>query len=53
MDTILRRLRSVTHGYHAASHERSLGLFGAWRALDDDPVLLCDCGRDHSADRTT
>lgn len=44
MDAILRRLQSLTQPQQHAAQQRTLSLFGAWRALDDDPVLLCECG---------
>lgn len=43
VDAILRRLRSLTNEPHHVAHQRTLSFFGAWQALDDDPVLLCDC----------
>ena len=46
MDAILRRLRSLTTEHHTVAQQRSLSFFGAWQALDDDPVLLCECADD-------
>lgn len=42
MDFILRRLQSLATEHRDAAHHRTLGFFGAWQALDDDPVLLCE-----------
>jgi len=44
MASILRRLQSLTNDHHQLAQHRTLGFFGAWQALDDDPVLLCGCG---------
>jgi|GEM_PF-4574281 len=43
MDAILRRLEALTTEHRNAAQQRTLGFFGAWQALDDDPVLLCEC----------
>lgn len=46
MDAILRRLRSLTTEHRNVAQHRTMTFFGAWQALDDDPVLLCECGED-------
>jgi hypothetical protein len=46
MSSILRRLQSLTTDHQLATQHRTLGFFGAWQALDDDPVLLCECEGD-------
>jgi hypothetical protein len=46
VDAILRRLRSLTTEHRNVAQQRSMSFFGAWQALDDDPVLLCECGDD-------
>ena len=46
VDAILRRLRSLTTEHRTLAEQRSMSFFGAWQALDDDPVLLCECGDD-------
>jgi hypothetical protein len=44
MDAILRRLRSLNIEHRTLAQHRTMSMFGAWKALDDDPVLLCECG---------
>jgi hypothetical protein len=52
MTFILRRLQSLTTDSQTAAQQRALGFFGAWQALDDDPVLLCECAEDDCPHRT-
>ena len=44
MASLLQRLQTLTTEHHLVSQQRTLGFFGAWQALDDDPILLCECG---------
>ena len=46
MDTTSVRLQTLTTDHHTHAQHRPLSICDAWRALDDDPVLLCECGDD-------